>query len=78
MNAGALELVLARLYSDAALLAAFMQDPQKVARGAGLDEQGVAALLAIDREGLAMAAHSYSRKRDSHATKRSPRWRRRA
>ena len=73
MNAGALEAVLASLYSDAALLAEFMQDPESVARNAGLDEQGVAALLSIDREGLAMAAHSYARKRDSHATKRGAR-----
>lgn len=74
MNAGALEVFLARLYSDAALLSAFMQAPEAVARQAGLDEPGVAALLAIDREGLSMAAHSYARKRDSHATKRGRSW----
>lgn len=75
MNAAALEAFLARLYTDTALLAEFMRNPESTARGAGLDEQGVSAMLAIDREGLAMAATSYARKRAGHAAKRTRVWR---
>ncbi len=74
MNAAALEAFLARLYTDAALLAEFMRNPESIARGAGLDEQGVRAMLSIDREGLAMAAGSYAKKRAGHSAKRARPW----
>ena len=75
MNAAALEAFLARLYTDEALLAEFMRDPESIARGAGLDEEGIRAMLAIDRDGLEMAAGSYARKRAGHVAKRARTWR---
>jgi len=75
VNAAALEAFLARLYTEAALLSEFMRDPESIARGAGLDEQGIRAMLAIDREGLAMAAGSYAEKRAGHVAKRTRTWR---
>jgi hypothetical protein len=69
MNSSALETFLARLYSDAGLLSDFMRRPEEVARAAGLEAAEVGALLAIDREGLSMAAASYARKRASRGGK---------
>jgi hypothetical protein len=59
----AIESLLARLYTDAALRAEFLADPRTVAQRAGLDAGGVAAMEAIDRVGLELAAESYARKR---------------
>jgi hypothetical protein len=73
MNAPALEAFLARLYSDAGLLSDFMRRPAEVARAAGLDSPEVDALLAIDREGLSMAAASYAGKRASRGGRLSAR-----
>lgn len=73
MNAAALEAFLARLYTDDALRRAFLRSPERVARDSGLDEAGVRAVAAIDREGLAMAASSYEKKRASHVAKRARR-----
>jgi uncharacterized protein YfaA (DUF2138 family) len=81
MNAQALEHFLARLYTDDALRQAFVDQPERVAREAGLDETTRQCLLSIDRDGLALAAHSYACKRSAHAQQRAPRrgwadWRR--
>jgi len=65
-----LEVFLARLYTDEALCRAFLAEPAAIARGAGLDEAAVQALISIDREGLVFAVDSYARKRESHAGKR--------
>jgi len=73
MNAQELEAFLARLYTDDALRAAFLTAPAEVARKAGLREENVDALERIDREGLKLAAHSYSHKRAEHAGKRTSR-----
>lgn len=70
MSARALEAFLARLYTDAALRGAFLAEPAAVARAAGLDEEAVQALAHVDREGLALAADSFARKRAAHAGKR--------
>ena len=58
-----LEAVLARLYVDPDTRRRFVADPPGVARDAGLDESETAALIAIDRTGLELAAESFARKR---------------
>ncbi len=68
-----IEALLARLYTDAVLRAEFLADPAGVARRAGLDAHGVAAMEAIDRVGLELAAHSYARKRAAHSRPKSSR-----
>ena len=67
----AVEAFLARLYADEALRAAFLADPVGVARRAGVDEENAHRLEHIDREGLELAAESYSRKRAARAPKRA-------
>ena len=56
----------------------FLAAPQSVARAAGLAEQEVAALIAIDRAGLLMTAESLRRKRErsQRSDRRRRGWRR--
>jgi hypothetical protein len=70
VSARTLEAFLARLYTDAALRREFLAEPLAAARRAGLKEREAAALAAIDRTGLELAAESYARKRAQHAAKR--------
>src|SRR5262249_43448379 len=63
MSAQRLEAFLALLYTDAAARRAFLTDPHGMAAGAGLDRPEVAALAAIDRVGLELAARSFAAKR---------------
>ena len=63
MSAAAVEILLARLYTDPEVRRDFLRDPAGVARAAGLEAGEVAAMQAIDRAGLEMAAESYRRKR---------------
>jgi hypothetical protein len=63
MSSPRLEEFLARLYTDASSLAAFMRTPAETARAAGLDEADVSAMVAADHVGLVMAAASYRAKR---------------
>lgn len=63
LDIGAIERFLARLYTDAALLARFLANPRAVCADAGLDDGETEALARIDRDGLALAAESYARKR---------------
>ena len=62
-----LEAFLARIYSDKAARERFLANPEAEARRANLDEAAVTALCAIDRDGLALAARSYERKREQKA-----------
>ena len=66
MNQVALEAYLAKLYTDADARTAFLADPLRAARIAGLDEEDAKSLCGIDRAGLKMAAASYAHKRDLH------------
>lgn len=66
MNASRLEAFLARLYTDEALRRDFCARPAEVARQAGLDAATVDRMLAIDLDGLRLAADSYARKRAAH------------
>ena len=59
----AFEAFLARLYVDQDARARFLADPPGEARAAGLDDQEIAAALAIDRVGLELAAASFAHKR---------------
>ena len=72
MSAGNLEMLLARLYTDARFRQSFLADPDGIARAHGLDDAEVAALRNIDRNGLALASGSFARKRAAHATRRRP------
>jgi len=65
-----LEVMLARLYTDPALRAAFLANPVAVSRRLGLDEDTARALQRIDRAGLELAAESYARKRAARRGRR--------
>lgn len=58
-----LEALLARIYVDEPLRANFLAAPEKFADRHSLSIEDTAALVAIDRTGLAMAARSFARKR---------------
>ena len=66
MSSPALEKFLARLYSDAALREQFLADPAEASMVAGLAQDGVAAMLHIDRAGLVLSADSFARKREAY------------
>lgn len=66
MSQIAVEAYLAKLYTDADARTAFLADPMRAARIAGLDEEDAKSLCGIDRAGLKMAAASYAHKRDLH------------
>jgi hypothetical protein len=76
LSSPALEAFLARLYSDEQLLERFLADPRGTAQSAQLSVSETAALTAIDRDGLRLAANSYARKRAmrSAAGTRFKRW----
>jgi hypothetical protein len=57
------EVLLARLFTDAELRAAFAKDPERVCQEFGLDAQAAAAFRRADAVGLELAARSYARKR---------------
>lgn len=59
----AFEAYLARIYTDDAERALFLEDAAGRARLAGLREGEITALEGIDRDGLALAAASFSSKR---------------
>lgn len=71
MSASVIEQLLARLYTDEDFRRVFLAAPLEMALAAGLDSAEAQALAAIDRDGLAMAAHSYAHKRAAHSRKSS-------
>jgi uncharacterized protein (UPF0276 family) len=60
-----LEPLLARLYTDEAAGAKFLEDPQAFARKYGLSDRDVGALSSIDEVGLTMAVRGFERKREA-------------
>jgi hypothetical protein len=70
MSAASVEAFLARLYTNAALRGRFLADPRGEALRAGLDTADADALVAIDREGLVLAADSVAHKRTSARRRR--------
>lgn len=59
-----IEAFLARIYTDAAARSRFLADPEAEAIRAGLTPEEAWALADVDRDGLALAADSFARKRD--------------
>jgi len=58
-----LETFLARNFVDAMFREDFLQDAARVAREFGLDDAEQAAVVAMDRPGLRLAAQSFAAKR---------------
>ena len=71
MSSPALEAFLARLYTEPALLQAFVADPQRTALGAGLTPDDAVRLQRTDTTGLQMAAASFARKRESYQRRKT-------
>ncbi len=71
MSSPALETYLALLYTDAGVRQAFLADPERAARAAGLDPVTAAGLARIDRAGLVMAASSLAAKHGRRRRRRS-------
>ncbi len=71
MSSPRLEAFLARLYADEAALAQFLANPGAAALAAGLDAAEAAALAAVDRDGLVMAARSFAAKRAVRSSKKA-------
>ena len=67
MSSPSLETFLARLYTEEAMLAAFLTDPAPLLAQSSLSETERGALLEIDRTGLILAARSFRAKRAHHA-----------
>ena len=60
------EQFLAKLYTDPDALQRFLDAPEAFARAEQLEEEEIGAAIAIDREGLLLAAESFARKRAKH------------
>ncbi len=67
-SAMSMEAFLARLYTQPALRSAFLADAAAVARAQQLSAAATASIIAIDREGLALAADSLLAKRQAGRT----------
>jgi hypothetical protein len=70
MSAPEVEAALARLYTDEGFRRAFLDDPLAGLSGLDLAPEEKAALAAMDRAGLVMAAASYRHKQALRASKR--------
>lgn len=73
MTTPPLESFLARLYTDADMLARFLTDPAAEARQAGLSPADRAAVLQIDPIQLRLAARSFAHKRHKRGNGRTNR-----
>ena len=62
--ANPLQALLAHIYVDTSARASFLAAPEAFARRHQLDPDETAALASIAGTGLAMAAHSFARKRE--------------
>ena len=69
MSGATTELFLARLYTDARLREQFFADPIAATAEASLEAHERTAIIAIDRDGLALAAQSFARKRVDRSAK---------
>lgn len=69
MSAQAFESILARLYTDPDFRELFLAFPERALEGGLLTVEERADLLAVDRTGLVMAAHSFYRKRNGRKRK---------
>lgn|GEM_PF-1419295 len=69
MSAQHFEHFLARLYTDEFFLETFLSYPERLLKNAELTREERSALLAIDREGLKLAARSFRAKRKKRESK---------
>lgn len=69
INPSSIEHFLAQLYTNEALRARFIQNPESVGREFGFDGDALQQLKNLDRAGLDLAADSFARKRQ---TKEAP------
>jgi len=69
LNTPEVESFLARLYTDEDFLARFLKSPQDVLGHEALSSEQRAALAAIDRSELMLAANSYRHKRDNRKSR---------
>ena len=69
MNTPEVEAFLARLYTDEDFLARFLGSPGEVLEREKLSTEQRAALAAIDRSELMLAANSYRHKRESRKSR---------
>ncbi|MFM9881389.1 MAG: Os1348 family NHLP clan protein [Burkholderiales bacterium] len=74
MSAIGLEAFLAHLYTDSAFREAFLADPHAACSGAELTAAEIESIVAIDRDGLILAAQSIAKKRESYRRPRARRW----
>ncbi len=70
MSAQSFEKVLARLYTDASFRNQFLQEPEWVLQAQDLTPSERSELMAIDRCGLVMASHSFSKKLEMRKVRR--------
>lgn len=67
-----LQACLAVLYTDATARERFLSDPEQAAQNYALSETDRAALLAMDRAGLVLAARSFAKKRAHAEARKAP------
>jgi hypothetical protein len=65
MSQEAVEILLARLYTDERFRCEFLAAPRALCLRCGLDEAEAASVAAMDPADIALAAQSYERKRAS-------------
>jgi hypothetical protein len=66
MSTPEFEQFLARLYTDAGFRVRFLADRRGTCEAARLTDEQTGSLLAIDAEGLALAAKGFEKKRTRH------------
>lgn len=71
MNTAEIELFLAKLYTDEALLKRFVMNPAAELATYDLSSESIASLLELDLQDVQLAAHSYAHKRSQYQGRRS-------
>jgi len=66
MSTPRFEEFLARLYTDRVFREQFLADRRGIASAVGLTEEQIASVIAIDAEGLILAAKGFEKKRARH------------
>lgn len=67
-----LQAVLAMLYTDTAARERFLNAPERAVQDYALSPEDRAALLALDRAGLILAARSFAKKRAHAESRKAP------
>jgi hypothetical protein len=66
MSTPEFEAFVARLYTDSVFRGRFLSDRRGTAVTAGLTEGQIASVIAVDAEGLVLAAKGFEKKRERH------------